>query len=82
VSSSRGLRDGPIPRPEESYRLWCITACYLETLETQAALARVGLLGLRKYLRLETLRYEFVLNTYRQIFYLNNTLGVIKAIAH
>jgi hypothetical protein len=22
--SGRGLCDGPIPRPEESYRLWCV----------------------------------------------------------
>jgi hypothetical protein len=25
VLSGRGLCDGPIPRPEESYRLWCVT---------------------------------------------------------
>jgi hypothetical protein len=24
VSSGRGLCDRPIPRPEESYRLWCV----------------------------------------------------------
>jgi hypothetical protein len=24
VLSGRGLCDGPIPRPEESYRLWCV----------------------------------------------------------
>jgi hypothetical protein len=23
----RGLCDGPIPRPEESYRLWCVSDC-------------------------------------------------------
>ena len=27
VLSSRGLCDGPIPRPEESYRLWCVILC-------------------------------------------------------
>jgi hypothetical protein len=27
VLSSRGLCDGPIPRPEESYRLWCVSEC-------------------------------------------------------
>jgi hypothetical protein len=37
VSSGRGLCDGPIPRPEESYRLWCVSECdqvkinYLDT---------------------------------------------------
>jgi hypothetical protein len=25
--SGRGLCDGPIPRPEESYRLWCVFKC-------------------------------------------------------
>ena len=27
VLSSRGLCDGPIPRPQESYRLWCVIVC-------------------------------------------------------
>jgi hypothetical protein len=27
VLSGRGLCDGPIPRPEESYRLWCVSQC-------------------------------------------------------
>jgi hypothetical protein len=27
VLSSRDLCDGPIPRPEESYRLWCVSEC-------------------------------------------------------
>jgi hypothetical protein len=27
VLSVRGLCDGPIPRPEESYRLWCVSEC-------------------------------------------------------
>jgi hypothetical protein len=26
--SGRGLCDGPIPRPEESHRLWCVSECY------------------------------------------------------
>ena len=29
--SGRGLRDGLITRPEESYRRWCIVVCDLET---------------------------------------------------
>ena len=29
--SGRGLCDGPIPRAEESHRLWCVTVCDLET---------------------------------------------------
>ena len=31
VSSGRGLCDELIPRPEESYRLWCVVVCDLET---------------------------------------------------
>jgi hypothetical protein len=27
VVSGRGLCDGPIPRSEESYRLWCVSEC-------------------------------------------------------
>jgi hypothetical protein len=27
VLSGRGLCDGPIPRPEDSYRLWCVSEC-------------------------------------------------------
>jgi hypothetical protein len=29
--SGRGLCDGLITRPEESYRLWCVFVCDLET---------------------------------------------------
>jgi hypothetical protein len=35
--SGRGLCDGPIPRPEESYRLWCVSECdqvKIKTLDT------------------------------------------------
>ena len=32
VLSGRGLCDELITRPEESYRLWCVTVCDLETL--------------------------------------------------
>jgi hypothetical protein len=31
VLSGRGLCDEPITRPEESYRLWCVTVCDLMT---------------------------------------------------
>jgi hypothetical protein len=27
VLSRRGLCDGPIPCPEESYRFWCVSEC-------------------------------------------------------
>jgi hypothetical protein len=35
VLSCRGLRDELITRPEESYRLWCVVVCDLETLWTR-----------------------------------------------
>jgi len=31
VLSGRGLCDGLITRPEESYRLWCVVVCDVET---------------------------------------------------
>jgi len=31
VLSGRGLCDELITRPEESYQLWCVVVCYLET---------------------------------------------------
>ena len=31
VLSGRGLCDGLITRPEESYRMWCVVVCDLET---------------------------------------------------
>jgi hypothetical protein len=37
VLSGRGLCDGQIPRPEESYRLWCVSECdqvKIQTLHT------------------------------------------------
>ena len=34
VFSGRGLYDEPITRPEETYRLWCVTVCDLETTRT------------------------------------------------
>jgi hypothetical protein len=46
VLSGRGLCDGPIPRPEESYRLWCVSECdqvKIKTLYTYCE--RVGRRG-------------------------------------
>ena len=36
VLPGRFLCDGPIPRPEESYQLYCVIACDLETSENEA----------------------------------------------
>ena len=38
--SGRGHCDGPITRPEESYRLWCVVVCDLENLKNEESLAR------------------------------------------
>ena len=38
--SSRGLCDGLITHPEESYRLWCVVVCDLENLKNEEAIAR------------------------------------------
>ena len=45
VLSGRGLCDELITRPEESYRLWCVVVCDLETLVNEEALAPWGAVG-------------------------------------
>jgi hypothetical protein len=47
VLSGRGLCDRLIPRPEESYRLWNVIVCDLETLKNETVLDRGGLLQKR-----------------------------------
>jgi hypothetical protein len=42
VLSGRGLCVGLITLPEESYRLWCVVVCDLETPIIVEAIARVG----------------------------------------
>ena len=42
VLSGRGLCDGPIPRPEVSYRLWCVTVCDLQTLKMRRPWPTLG----------------------------------------
>jgi hypothetical protein len=40
--SSRGLCDGPMPRAEESYRLWCVAVCDLETSRMRRSWSTLG----------------------------------------
>ena len=40
VLSGRGLCDQLITRPEESYRLLCVSVCDLENLKNEEAIAR------------------------------------------
>jgi hypothetical protein len=42
VSSGRGLCDGPITGPEESYRLCCVIVCDLETSRMRRPLPALG----------------------------------------
>jgi hypothetical protein len=52
VLSGRGLCDGLITRPEESYRLWCVVVCDLENLKNEEAIARdwaASAIGGKKY---------------------------------
>jgi hypothetical protein len=41
--SGRGLCDGLITLPEESYRLWCVVVCDLETSKTRRLKPATGL---------------------------------------
>jgi len=43
VLSGRGLCDGLITRPEESYRLWCVVVCDQETSKTRRLKPATGL---------------------------------------
>jgi len=43
VLSGRGLCDGLITRPEESYRLWRVAVCDQETSKTRRLKAATGL---------------------------------------
>jgi hypothetical protein len=40
--SGRGLCDEPIPRPEESYRLWCVSQCDQKKLQTSTLERETG----------------------------------------
>jgi len=42
VLSGRGLCDELITRPEESYRLWCVVVCDLETSRMRRSWPTLG----------------------------------------
>ena len=56
VLSCRGLCDELITRPEESYRLWCVVVCDLETSRIGAPCARL----LRSWVRIPLGAWIFV----------------------
>jgi hypothetical protein len=41
--AGRGLSDGLITRPEESYRLWRVVVCDQETSKTRRLIPAIGL---------------------------------------
>jgi hypothetical protein len=49
VLSGRGLCDELITRPEESYRLWCVIACELETSRIRRPWTALGRSATKKY---------------------------------
>ena len=51
--SGRGLDVGPIPRLEESYQMWCVTVCDLETSRIKS------FKGLTKKLRYKSPNFSF-----------------------
>ena len=51
VSSGRGLCDGPITRPEESYQLWCVTVCDTETSTVRRPWPTLGCHAIKKLTR-------------------------------
>ena len=50
VLSGRGLCDELITRPEESYRLWCVVVCDLETSRMWRPWPALGRSATKKYL--------------------------------
>jgi hypothetical protein len=48
VLSRRGLCDELITYPEESYRLWCVVMCDLETSRMRKALPALGRSAIEK----------------------------------
>jgi hypothetical protein len=48
VLSGRGLCDGLITRPEESYRLWCVSECEGETSTVRKAWPTRGCCAIKK----------------------------------
>jgi len=66
VLSGRGLCDGLITRPEESYRLWCVVVCDLEDLKNEEAMTRVGSQRHRK--KITILYYNLILWDHSRIY--------------
>jgi hypothetical protein len=64
VLSGRGLCDELVPRPEESYRVWCVI---VKHRNEEAKAPEKGLLRQRK--KMLTLNYLEIRNTYEKIWW-------------
>ena len=64
VTSDRGLCDGPIPRPEESYRVWCVTVCDLAILRMRRPWPALGCFARLLNRRLRLFGYGSIINSY------------------
>jgi hypothetical protein len=56
VLSGRGLYDELITRPEESYRIWCVVVCDLETSRTKMSWTALGRSAIEKKKSLKLLK--------------------------
>ena len=74
VLSGRGLCDELITRPEESYRLWCVVVCDLETSRTRRPWPALGSNATEKKNNNSNTRYT-TYTTLRDWFKRWNSLG-------
>ena len=73
--SGRGLCDELITRPEESYRLWCVVVCGLETSRMGAPYTYIYIFIYINIYDISSLRVNdltFILLTWRKWLALNN----------
>ena len=79
VLSGRGLCDGLITRPEESYRLWCVVVCELETSTMRRPWPTGGCGAKRKNKSLFDVGFRFVAV---KMLKLNVTVNKIHSFIH
>ena len=91
VSSGRGLCDELITRPEESYRLWCVVVCDLETSWMRRSWPTGGCCAKRNKGCLVKRRDNFTLNFtkiqppslgIKIIFYLKTDIFLLSSFRH
>ena len=64
VLSGRGLCDELITRPEDSYRLWCVVVCALQTSRMRRSWPALGRRATKKYIYTHTqCVYEILVTT-------------------